>query len=210
MLSHRHTSNRALLVILTLLLLAAVVLSTIWHIVSSGSTNTTPGKITHTPCPVMNFPSKSSTGVQPPLYLGLDAYRHIDKLAYLEVGDRVMGQSTADLAGSNTDNVHHLRILPNGERVLFDQSGPGLVTFLRMQEDYGGPWNLSLDGRFTTTIGTGDPGQINPASDPAQAFPYPLSLNPHESQGSSIIASAIPFQQSMLWTSIKNNGNFYT
>jgi hypothetical protein len=38
------------------------------------------------------------TGTQtaPPLYLGLEAYRHWDKLSYLEVGDRVEGQSTAD------------------------------------------------------------------------------------------------------------------
>ncbi len=145
----------------------------------------------------------------PPLSLGLDAYRHLDKLSYLELGNRVQGQSTADLAGSNTDNSHVLRVLPNGEHVLFDQQGPGLVTFLRMQENYGGPWKLSLDGDTATSIGTGDLGQMNPVSDPARAFPYPLSLNPQESQGSSIIATAIPFQHSMQWTSHKMSGNFY-
>ena len=145
----------------------------------------------------------------PPLYLGLDAYRHLNKLAYLELGDRVEGASTADPGGSNADNTHVVRVLPDGEHVLFDQLGPGIMTFMRMQENYGGPWNLSLDGHFTTTVNTSDLGQTNPVSDPASTFPYPLSLNPQQSQGSSIVATSIPFQQSMQWTSQQGNGNFY-
>ncbi|MBV9709390.1 MAG: DUF2961 domain-containing protein [Ktedonobacteraceae bacterium] len=146
----------------------------------------------------------------PPLYLGFDAYRHLDKLSYLEMGDRVEGQSTADPAGTNNDRVHYLRALPDGEHVLFDQVGPGIVTFLRMQENYGAPWNLSLDGQAASTITTGDLGQMDPAGGPARAFPYPLSLNQQESQGSSILATAIPFNQSMMWTSQHANGNFYS
>src|SRR2546421_11126894 len=145
----------------------------------------------------------------PPLYLGLDAYRHLDKLSYLEVGDRVEGASTADPGGSNADNTHVVRVLPDGEHVLFDQSGPGIMTFMRMQENYGGPWNLSLDGHFSTTVNTSDLGQTQPVNDLASTFPYPLSLNPQQSQGSSIVATSIPFQQSMQWTSQHANGNFY-
>src|SRR5258706_2390178 len=145
----------------------------------------------------------------PPLYLGLDAYRHLDKLSYLELGDRVEGASTADPGGSNADNTHVVRVLPDGEHVLFDQLGPGIMTFMRMQQNYGGPWNLSLDGHFTTTVNTSDLGQTNPVSEPASNFPYPLSLNPQESQGSSIVATSIPFQDSMQWTSQHANGNFY-
>src|SRR5260221_13272586 len=145
----------------------------------------------------------------PPLYLGLDAYRHLDKLSYLELGDRVAGASTADPAGSNADSTHVVRVLPDGEHVLFDQLWPGIMTFMRMQENYGGAWNLSLDGHFTTTVNTSDLGQTNPASEPASTFPYPLSLNPRQSQGSSVVATSIPFQQSMQWTSQHANGNFY-
>lgn len=145
----------------------------------------------------------------PPLYLGLDAYRNVDKLSYLEVGDRVEGASTADTGGSNADNTHIARILPDGERVLFDQVGPGIVTFMRMQETYGGPWHLSLDGQLTMNVSTSDLGQTQPSSSPASAFPYPLSLNPAGSQGSSIVATSIPFQQSIRWTSQHANGNFY-
>src|SRR5579884_1919905 len=94
--------------------------------------------------------------VAPPLYVGLDAYRHWDKLSYLEVGDRVEGESTADTGGSNADNTHVPDVLPDGEHVLFDQEGPGIVTFMRMQENYGAPWKLSLDGHSVTTITTDD------------------------------------------------------
>ena len=153
--------------------------------------------------------SSSDIHAAPPLYLGLDAYRYLDKLSYLEIGDRVEGQATADPGGSNHDSIHYLRRLPDGEHVLFDQVGPGIVTFLRMQENYGAPWNLSLDGRASSTITTGDLGQINPSGEPASALPYPLSLNQQESQGSSILATAIPFKQSMVWTSQHANGNFY-
>ena len=145
----------------------------------------------------------------PPLYLGLDAYRHLDKLSYLELGDRVEGASTADPGGSNADNTHVVRVLPDGEHVLFDQLGPGIMTFMRMQENYGGPWNLSLDGHFTTPVSTSDLGQTNPVSAPATSFPYPLSLNTQQDQGSSIVATSIPFQQSMQWTAQHANGNFY-
>ena len=196
MLSRRHICIS--IALLALLLLAIFLVSTPQHIPTVGEIGR------H--CPATPPAVASSP---PPLYLGFDAYRHWDKLSYLELGDRVEGQSTADPDGSNLDNSHYLRVLPDGEHVLFEQLGPGLVTFMRMQEDYGGPWNLSLDGRFKTAIGTGDLGQVNPTSDPARAFPYPLSLNPQESQGSSIIAAAIPFQQSILWTSHWTNGNFY-
>src|SRR3989440_445531 len=92
-----------------------------------------------------NSNSNANLTFIPPLYPGLDAYRHWDKLSYLELGDRVEGQSTADPGGSNRDNVRFVRELPGGQRVLFDQTGPGLVTFMRMQETYGGPWTLLLD-----------------------------------------------------------------
>jgi len=194
----------AFLVMLTFLLLTTLVASVIWY---KSSTHTTQD---HTCMSSDTTTSTSDYNSPPPLYLGLDAYRHWDKLSYLEFGDRVSGQSTADLGGSNADNSHFLRVLPDGEHVLFDQTGPGLVTFMRMQENYGGPWHLSLDGHITTTIGANDLGQMQPASETASAFPYPLSLNRQESQGSSIIAAPISFQHSMLWTSQRANGNFYS
>jgi len=165
------------------------------------------------PCTAAGVAQRTGTAAPtaqtPPLFLGLDAYRHVDQLSYLELGDRVEGASTADTGGSNADNTHIARVLPDGERVLFDQVGPGIMTFMRMQENYGAPWSLSLDGHLTTTVNTTDLGQMHPSSNPASALPYPLSLDQEESQGSSIVATSIPFQQSMRWTAQHANGNFY-
>lgn len=161
-------------------------------------------------CPI-TFTTQRGAADQtaPPLYLGLDAYRHWDKLSYLEFGDRVEGASTADLAGSNADNQHLAGVLPDGRHVLFDQTGPGVVTFLRMQEASGAPWQLKLDAQPPLTVRASDLGQMQPAGVPAQAFPYPLSLNPQESHGSSLLMTALPFQNRVQWISQANNGNFY-
>ncbi len=196
-----HRFIRPLL--LALFLLAAILLAVrFWP--ASNARETTIGA-----CATVSA-TRDAAGAQtaPPLYLGLDAYRHLDKLSYLELGDRVEGASTADTGGSNADNTRVARVLPGGGRVLFDQSGPGIVTFMRMQETYGSPWQLSLDGRLAT-ISPGDLGQTNPASSPASSFPYPLSLNPQQSQGSSIVAASLPFSQSIQWASQHPNGNFY-
>ena len=157
------------------------------------------------------MPSQPLSHSAPPAFLGLDTYRHLDKLSYLEIGDRVQGQSSADLFAGNRDNTHFLRALPDGEHVLFDQTGPGLVTFMRMQENYGAPWQLALDNQAPLTIHPNDLGQMSSASAGAgRSFPYPLSLNQQESEGSSIVATTLPFQQRMQWSSRQANGNFYS
>lgn len=158
------------------------------------------------PCVIPSTP----TGNSLPHFLGLDSYLHWDKLSYLDIGDRVVGESTADSGANNHDNVHILRTLQDGEKVLFDQTGPGVATFLRMQESIGNPWNVSIDGNKITSFTPGDMGLTTPASPPGMYFPYPLSLNPSESQGTSIVATQIPFQKELLFTSASQNGNFYS
>jgi hypothetical protein len=137
----------------------------------------------------------------PPLYLGLDAYTHWDKLSYLELGDRVGSQTTADPGGSNGIIDDH--------GTLLDQLGPGVATILRLQETYGGPWNLSVDDN-RTTFNSSSLGQTNPTANPAKLFPYPLSLNTGQSHGSSIVATAIPFSKELKITSSSTNANFYS
>jgi hypothetical protein len=154
--------------------------------------------------------TRPSPQATPPLYLGIDSYRHWDKLSYLEIGDRIWGQATADPAGTNADNSHVMRVLTDGQHVLFDQTGPGVMTWMRNQQFYGGPWKLSLDGTLVATIGADDLGQVDPTTFPATAMPYPLSMNIGETQGSSILAVTIPFVTSMSWASVNPNGNFYS
>ena len=167
------------------------------------------GSLSLPPCPVILTTRGTPASTTPPLYLGLDAYQHWDKLSYLELGDRVEGVSTADLAGSNNDSRHIVRVLPDGKHVLLDLAGPGIVTFLRMQEGQGAPWQLKLDGQPSRTIEASDLGQMEPTNSPAQAFPYPLSLTPQESQGSALMMTAIPFQKRIQWIAQANSANFY-
>ncbi len=172
---HRYSHK----VLLILFLLAVVFLAVRFWSTSNPNEITNGCAVARESLGAVAAPTSSQTS--PPLYLGLDAYRNLDKLSYLELGDRVEGASTADPGGSNIDNTHVVRLLPDGEHVLFDQLGPGIMTFMRMQENYGGPWNLSLDGHFITSVNASDLGQTNPVNSPANTFPYPLSLNPQMS-----------------------------
>src|SRR5262245_12988755 len=62
--------------------------------------------------------------VPPPEHLGLDAYAHIDKLSYLDLGSRAASATTADPGGSNDDRSHVLGDPSGAGRVLMDAAGP--------------------------------------------------------------------------------------
>lgn len=169
--------------------------------------------------PSTSSPSASSTARAalsascasvPPPNLGLDAYRQLGHLSFLDLVSRASGQSTADPAANNADWTNPVRSLPSGGRVLLDQSGPGVVTFMRMQEDYGSPWRLTVDGSKPTTIAPSDLGRPANQGPVAAAFPLPLSFAPDQSRGSSLFMTPIPFQQSISLSSSSGNGNFYS
>lgn len=128
--------------------------------------------------PAARVPSASA--LVPPLYLGLDSYLHLDKLSYLEVGDRVAGWSAADPGGSDYI-VHTLDLL--------HQAGPGIVTSMRMHQTSGSPWSLTTDG---TTLGF---GPTDLGSSGGNVFPYPLALNPSQDEGSAIINTPVAFSR---------------
>ena len=202
----RYMRPRYSMLIASILLIIGVLLLAPWRRSTSSPSLTCTGG-----GQPRSLPLQAPSHAPPPSLLGLDAYRHLDKLSYLDLNDRVQGQSSADLFAGNRDNSHFLRALPDGEHVLFDQTGPGLVTFMRMQENYGAPWQLTLDDHAPFIVRLDDLGQMDPVSAlPASDFPYPLSLNQRESQGSSIIATSLPFQQHMQWSSRQANGNFYS
>jgi hypothetical protein len=90
-----------------------------------------------------------------------------------------------------------------------DQVGPGVATVLRIQLTYGSPWSLTVDGN-RSVVNPSDLGQVKPAASPASLFPYPLSLNEGQSQGSSIIATALPFADELKVTAGSANSNFYS
>jgi hypothetical protein len=140
----------------------------------------------------------------PPQYLGADAYEHVDELSYLDIASRAASATTADPAGTNDDNTHVISTQAGGAE-LMDVAGPGVVTMLRMQEDLGGPWSLSADGSFPSTPSAADFGleSVN------ASYPYPLALDPGQSEGSSVIATPSAFSSSFEVSSSGPNGNFY-
>jgi hypothetical protein len=150
---------------------------------------TTAGATTTTTLPLCASP--------PPLDLGLDAYRHLRNLSYLDLVSRATSQTTADPTGQNADSLNVARSLPGGGKVLLDQAGPGVITFLRMQEARGAPWQLTVDNILPLSIAAAD-------------LLAPLSLNPDESHGSSLIMAPVPFKRSAVFASSSANGNFYS
>jgi hypothetical protein len=174
-------------------------------IVPPSTTTTTTGTTTTAPltvAPVTNPATTTTTGPPPcasppPLDLGLDAYRHLRNLSYLDLVSRATSQSTADPTGQNADSLNVARSLPGGGKVLLDQAGPGVITFLRMQDARGAPWQLTVD-------------HTSPLSIAAADLLAPLSLNPDQSHGSSLIMAPIPFKQSAVFSSRSANGNFYS
>jgi hypothetical protein len=133
-----------------------------------------------------------SAGRPPPLYLGLDSYLHLGQLSYLEIGDRVEAQTAAQPGGQ--DSIIHTRIL-------LHQFGPGIVTSMRMQQVLGSPWQLTADGK-TVPITPAEVGQ------PGGLFPFPLALNPGQSQGSTIIGTPVPFRSQLEVLATARNANF--
>ena len=117
---------------------------------------------------------------------------HLGQLSYLEVGDRVGSQTAADRGGSNA---------VVRERVLLRELGPGLVTSLRMRQDFGSPWQLSADGTARTIVSAG----LGASSG---VFPYPLTVRPDQSQGSSFVGTPVPFRTNIEVTSSARNSNF--
>jgi hypothetical protein len=155
-------------------------------------------------------PALAPACTPPPRAPAVDAYSRFATLSYLDMSSRVNSHSTADPGGTNRDSSHVLGTGSDGSRVLLDEVGPGEVTFLRMQEDWGGPWRLAVDARPTVTIHSSDLGGDQPPVAPAAWFPYPLSVSPDQGQGSSIMATPIPFRRNVRLSATANNGNFYS
>jgi hypothetical protein len=139
----------------------------------------------------------------PPAAVGLAAYRDLDRLSYLDLSSRAATATTADPGGSNDDRSHVLGSTGDA-RQLMDVAGPGVVTFLRMQESWGGPWTVERDGEA-------DQLSIDAvgAPDVDDRFPFPLALAPDQSEGSTIVATPMSFASSFRFASTSRNGNFY-
>ena len=146
-----------------------------------------------------------------PQYLGHDAYLHWDKLPYLETGNRTAGQSTADPGGTNNDSIGRHGTLTSNHPVLFHQSGPGYINFLRMQENCCSPWYMTND-TSQWIVDVSNLGQTSPTTEPSSLIPFPLSLNGNQSKGTNILLPSLAFGTNGRFTANSaavNYGNFY-
>jgi hypothetical protein len=93
--------------------------------------------------------SSASAADQPPIPLGLDAYRQWDHWANQRIGLRGYMRSTYDRAGGNegADASHFLFQLSDDFSVPLDLQGQGILCFSRFNHWHGSPWHYVIDGK---------------------------------------------------------------
>src|SRR5271169_381783 len=106
-----------------------------------------------------------SLAAQPPIPVGLDAYRLWERWPYQRIGVRAYMRSTYDRAGGNerADASHFLYQLAEDRNVTLDVQGPGVLYFARYNHWHGSPWHYEVDGedhvlRETATQDPAKPG----------------------------------------------------
>src|SRR2546421_10534958 len=85
---------------------------------------------------------------QPPVPVGLDAYRQWDRWPQQRIGVRAYMRSTYDREGGNhtADASHFLYQLADDRNVTLDLEGAGLLYFCRYNHWHGSPWHYEIDG----------------------------------------------------------------
>src|SRR5438445_9978295 len=85
---------------------------------------------------------------QPPIPVGLDAYRQWDRWPYQRIGVRAYMRSTYDRSGGNegADASHFLYQFSDEQNVTMDTLGPGVLYFVRTNHWHGSPWHYEVDG----------------------------------------------------------------
>jgi hypothetical protein len=135
--------------------------------------------------------------------VGLDAYRHWDRLPYLRIGARSYMRSTYDRAGGNeaADASHYVREIAPGRDVPFDVAGPGVLYFFRANHWHGSPWTFVVDGNryVVADSATANPNSPPPTSTflPEAAFASPLALTYATTPGSDVSWVPMGFARSL-------------
>ena len=131
--------------------------------------------------------------------VGFGLLSHFERLPYLQRGVRALGTSSADPAGGNDDQSHYVGQLPNGEAVLFDEVGPGVIYRFwstRDINDHGGTYRFYFDGATAPQLTIGRE-QMWGAQDPFRA---PLTLGRAATSGGYVTFFPIAFAKSLVIT----------
>ena len=141
----------------------------------------------------------------PPEHLGLDAYRNIDTLSYLDLGSprrrarRPLTREVATTIGRTRSGR------TTAASFSWTSPVPECSRSCVCRRTGADPGRCQSTGAGAVTASVADLGvtAVN------ASFPFPLSLAPHQSEGSSIIATPLTFASSFEFSSTSTNGNFY-
>jgi hypothetical protein len=139
----------------------------------------------------------------PAISVGYDAYRNLDALPRVRIGQRAYMRSTYDRSGGNegADASHFLRAEADGTFTTLDVAGPGMIVFARTNHWHGSPWHYTIDGseHVIRESSTATPDQ--PVADavflPTSALPSPLALTWAETRGADLDWVPKSFTQSL-------------
>jgi D-arabinan exo alpha-(1,3)/(1,5)-arabinofuranosidase (non-reducing end) len=125
--------------------------------------------------------------------IGYDAYRELDALPRVRIGDRAYMRSTYDRTGANeaADASHYLRQDDDGTYVTMDVAGTGYLAFARANHWHGSPWHYRVDGIDHVVRERDD------HLEPANAFPAALAPTWQTTQGADVSWVPMPFEQSL-------------
>jgi hypothetical protein len=87
----------------------------------------------------------AETSEPPVIPIGYDAFLHWEQWPVLRLGVRAYMRSTFDRTGGNhnADAAHFIRILDDQHSVALDESGPGILWFVRHNHWHGSPWSYT-------------------------------------------------------------------
>jgi len=139
----------------------------------------------------------------PVIPIGYDAYRQIDAMPRVRIGDRAYLRSTYDRSGHNeaADASHYLRQADDGTYVTLDVAGSGYLAFARANHWHGSPWHYTVDGvdHVVSESSTADPYSpvANATFEPEHAFPAPLAETWATTRGADVSWVPMPFERSL-------------
>jgi hypothetical protein len=140
---------------------------------------------------------------EPPVIpIGHDAFLQWDRWPYLRIGVRAYMKSTFDRTGGNhtADAAHFIRQLDDDLNIALDETGPGILWFVRHNHWHGSPWHYRVDGRTTVVEETSTADPVNPVPNsvflPESAFPAGLTWTWSVTKGADLSWVPIAFEDS--------------
>jgi len=145
----------------------------------------------------------SETSEPPQIPIGYDAFLRWDQWPVLRIGVRAYLRSTFDRTGGNhfADAAHYIRQLDDQHSVALDESGPGILWFVRHNHWHGSPWSYTVDGRESIVQESSTADPTKPVEDsvflPQNLFPSGLTYTWSVTKGADLSWVPMPFEKNL-------------